>query len=186
MEKIKLDRNVFIPMPVCLVGCLFQDRANFMAAGWVSRVNADPPQIGIGISRAHATAEGIAEHRAFSVCFPGRSLADKTDYCGLFSGKKVDKSKVFELFFGELKSAPLIAEAPLNLECSLVQTIEAPTNFFFIGEIRAAYAGSKFLQNGKLDPKKADYLFLTMPDNTYWTLGDPVGKAWSIGKRLKR
>ncbi len=185
MDQIKLDRNVFIPMPVCLVGCLFKDRVNFMAVGWVSRVNADPPQIGIGINRAHATAEGILEKGAFSVCFPGRNLAEKTDYCGLVSGKKVDKSKLFEIFFGDLKSAPMIAEAPLNLECTLVQSIEAPTNFFFIGEIKNAYAGSKYLQNGSLDPKKADYIFLTVPDNTYWGLGEPVGKAWSIGKRLK-
>jgi flavin reductase (DIM6/NTAB) family NADH-FMN oxidoreductase RutF len=46
MNNIKIDNNVFIPMPVTLVGCLLKGRANFMTAGWVSRVNANPPWIG--------------------------------------------------------------------------------------------------------------------------------------------
>ena len=186
MQQIKLDKNVFIPMPVSLVGCMLGERANFMAVGWVSRVNADPPQIGIGINRAHATVDGILKNRTFSVCFPGRPLAGKTDYCGIVSGRKADKSNLFSLFFGELKTAPMIEEAPLNLECALVQTIEAPTNFFFIGEIKGAYAEAQCVQKGNVDPVKAEYFFLTMPDNTYWSLGEPVGKAWSIGKELKR
>ena len=92
MNNIKIDNNVFIPMPVTLVGCLLKGKANFMAAGWVSRVNANPPWIGIGIGRVHATAEGIFENKSFSVCFPNSADIVKTDYCGIVSGKKVDKS----------------------------------------------------------------------------------------------
>jgi len=184
MNNIKIDNNVFIPMPVTLVGCLLKGKANFMAVGWVSRVNANPPWIGIGIGRAHATAEGIIENKCFSICFPNRADLAKTDYCGIVSGKKVDKSSLFTLFYGDLKTAPMIDEASLNLECSLVQTIEGPTNYFFVGEIKGAYASQKCLENGKVNSAKADFLLLTMPDNSYWSLGEAVGQAWSIGKKL--
>jgi flavin reductase (DIM6/NTAB) family NADH-FMN oxidoreductase RutF len=96
----------------------------------------------------------------------------------------VDKSSLFTLFYGDLKTAPMINEASLNLECSLVQTIEGPSNYFFIGEIKGAYAVSECLEDGRISPKKAGYLILTIPDNNYWTLGEFVGKAWNIGKQL--
>jgi len=65
-----------------------------------------------------------------------------------------------------------------------VQTIEGPTNYFFVGEIKGAYASQKCLENGKVNSAKADFLLLTMPDNSYWSLGEAVGQAWSIGKKL--
>ncbi len=186
MNNIKIDNNVFIPMPVTLVGCMIQGKANFMTAGWVTRVNANPPWIGAGINRSHATPEGIIASRSFSICFPGREDLVKTDYCGIVSGAKADKSSVFNVFFGDLKTAPLIDGASLNLECSLVQTIEGPTNYFFIGEIKGAYASPNCLVNGRIDPVKADYLLLTMPDNNYWSLGESAGKAWNIGKQFMK
>jgi flavin reductase (DIM6/NTAB) family NADH-FMN oxidoreductase RutF len=166
MDKVKIDNNVFIPMPVTLIGCLLKGKANFMTAGWVSRVNANPPHIGIGIHRSHATTEGIIENNTFSVCFPDRTTILQVDYCGIVSGKDTDKSKLFTPFYGELKTAPMIEEASLNLECSLVQT------------------SPECHENGRINPKKADYLLLTMPDNTYWTLGESIGQAWQIGRQL--
>ena len=186
MDNVKIDNNVFVPMPVTLVGCLIKGKANFMAAGWVSRVNANPPWIGVGIQRSHATAEGILENNSFSMCFPNRSDIAKTDYCGMVSGRTVDKSSLFTLFYGDLETAPMIDEASLNLECSLVKTIEGPSNYFFVGEIKGAYASQGCLENGRINPVKADYLLLTMPDNTYWSLGESVGQAWSIGKHLMK
>ncbi len=184
MDKVKIDNNVFIPMPVTLIGCLLKGKANFMTAGWVSRVNANPPHIGIGINRSHATLEGIIENNTFSVCFPDRTSILQVDYCGIVSGKDTDKSKLFTPFYGELKTAPMIEEASLNLECSLVQTIDGASNYFFIGEIKGAYASPECYENSNINPKKAGYLLLTMPDNTYWTLGESIGQAWQMGRQL--
>jgi flavin reductase (DIM6/NTAB) family NADH-FMN oxidoreductase RutF len=184
MKHVKIDQNVFIPMPVTLVGSLLKGKANFMAAGWVSRVNAKPPWIGIGIGRLHATAEGIIENSSFSICFPRRDKLLQTDYCGIVSGRNTDKSGLFTLFYGDLQTAPMIGEASLNMECSLVRTIECPSNYFFIGEIKGAYASPQCLENGRVNPKDAGFLLLTMPDNTYWSLGESAGKAWHMGKEL--
>jgi flavin reductase (DIM6/NTAB) family NADH-FMN oxidoreductase RutF len=184
--KINIGNNVFVyPMPVTLVGTEVEGKANFMAVGWISRVNGNPPYIGIGINKNHYTAKGILENGAFSINFPSTDIIEKTDYCGLVSGRKEDKSELFEVFYGKLEAAPMIKECPLNLECGLVNTIEFPTHYFFVGEILAAYSEEKYLTEGKPDIKKMDPLLLTMPDNSYWTVGYHKGEAWKIGKNLK-
>jgi flavin reductase (DIM6/NTAB) family NADH-FMN oxidoreductase RutF len=108
------------------------------------------------------------------------------DYCGIASGKNTDKSGVFEVFYGDLKTAPMIKECPVNLECKLVQTIELPTHYLFIGEIVASYADEQFLSTGKPDMQKINPLLLTMPDNHYWLIGKEAGHAWSDGKKLMK
>jgi flavin reductase (DIM6/NTAB) family NADH-FMN oxidoreductase RutF len=187
MGRISIGTNVFVyPNPVALLGAMVEGKVNFMALGWVSRVNADPPWIGVGVYRGHHTAKGIRETGTFSVNVPSADLMEAVDYCGLVSGSKTDKSGVFECFFGELKTAPLIAACPLCLECRLVQTVELPTNDWFIGEIVSAWAEETCLTGGKPDIRKINPLLLTMPDNRYWTVGPEAGKAWSAGaERVK-
>jgi len=184
MNQVKLRNNVFIPMPVSLVGTTVKDKVNFMAVGWVTRVNANPPMIAIGIGRQHYTSDAIIETKEFSVCFPTAKMIKVTDYCGLVSGKKVDKSNVFEIFFGEKTAAPMIEDCPLNLECRMAHTMTLPTNNLFIGEIVGAYAQRKCITDNALNFKEIDPVLLTMPDNTYWNLGAELGKAWKIGKEL--
>lgn len=184
MDKIQIEQNFFIPMPVVLVGTQVSGIANFMAVGWCTRANASPPMLVCGIANRHYTPKGIAETKTFSVNIPSSDLLDKTDYCGLVSGEKVDKSETFEIFYGSLKTAPMIRECPVSLECRLIQIVPLPTNSLYIGEIVSAYADGRVIKDGKLDFSKIDPLFLTMPDNRYWTLGKHAGDAWSAGKKL--
>jgi flavin reductase (DIM6/NTAB) family NADH-FMN oxidoreductase RutF len=137
-----------------------------------------------GIGNHHYTPKGITETRTFSINIPSTDLLEKTDYCGLVSGEKTDKSHVFDVFYGSLKTAPMITECPVNLECRLVQTVPLPTNTLFIGEIVGGYADSRVIKDGKPDFQGINPLLLTMPDNRYWTLGSPAGNAWSAGKKL--
>lgn len=184
MEKQQIHNNFFIPMPVVLVGTQVSGKANFMTVGWCARANANPPMIVCGIGNHHYTPKGIMETKTFSVNIPSAGLLEKTDYCGLVSGEKVDKSGVFDVFYGSLKTAPMIKECPVSLECRLVQTVPLPTNSLYIGEIVGAYADGRIIKEGKPDFPEIDPLFLTMPDNRYWTLGKYAGDAWSAGKKL--
>jgi flavin reductase (DIM6/NTAB) family NADH-FMN oxidoreductase RutF len=184
MEKQQIQNNFFIPMPVVLVGTQVNGKANFMTVGWCARANANPPMIACGIGNHHFTPKGIAETKTFSVNIPSSGLLEKTDYCGLVSGDKTDKSKVFDVFYGMLKTAPMIRECPVSLECRLVQVVPLPTNSLYIGEIVGAYADGDILRSGKPDFPEIDPLFLTMPDNRYWTLGKHAGDAWNAGKNL--
>jgi len=186
MDKVRLDPAQYLPMPVTLVGAMVEGKANFMAAAWVTRVGYKPPHIGVSINHRQYTGQGIREAKTFSICLPGPSLVEKADYCGLVSGRKVDKAALFDVFYGELTTAPMIRECPLCLEARLTQVVELPSNGFFIGEIVAAWADGEILTGGVPDADKYRPLVLTMPDNRYHTLGDVVAEAWSVGKALKK
>jgi len=103
----------------------------------------------------------------FSINLPTVDMIEKTDYAGLVAGKHVDKSDLFEVFYGELKSAPMISECPLTIECKLSQTVDLPIHSFFIAEIINIYTEDVFLSEGKPDIMKIRPFLLTMSDNNY-------------------
>jgi flavin reductase (DIM6/NTAB) family NADH-FMN oxidoreductase RutF len=71
------------------------------------------------------------------------------------------------------------------MECKLVDIAESGSNEIFIGEIIGTYTDERFLTDGNLDFRKMRPLILSQPDTAYWRLGEPVAKAWNIGKRYK-
>ena len=186
MEKINLGSTIpAYPMPVSLVGTHVNGKPNFMAVAWLSMVSYKPPRIAIALGKGHYTNPGIKENKTFSVCLPSEDMVEITDYCGIVSGKKTDKSEIFDVFYGELKTAPMISECPLSMECKLVETVESSLNEIFIGEIVGIYTEEMFLTDEKLDFKKMKPLILSQPDTLYWRLGEPIAKAWNIGKKYK-
>jgi flavin reductase (DIM6/NTAB) family NADH-FMN oxidoreductase RutF len=66
-----------------------------------------------------------------------------------------------------------------------VEIVESSLNEIFIGEIVATYTEERFMTDGKLDFKKMKPFILSQPDTSYWRLGEPMAKAWNIGKRYK-
>jgi flavin reductase (DIM6/NTAB) family NADH-FMN oxidoreductase RutF len=173
------------PMPVSLVGAHVDGKPNFLAVAWFSMVTYKPPMIGIALGRGHHTNPGIRENKAFSVCLPSEQMVSLTDFCGIVSGKKTDKSAVFSLFYGELKTAPLIEDCPVCVECKLAQIVEIGLNELFIGEIVGVYTEEKYLTDGKLDFTKMKPIILSQPDTSYWALGQQFAKAWNVGKKYK-
>jgi flavin reductase (DIM6/NTAB) family NADH-FMN oxidoreductase RutF len=187
MNKIKIDNGAafLYPMPVVLAGAVVENKVNFMAIGWISRVNIKPPLIAI-TSGPHYTNAGIEANKAFSINIPDVSLIEKTDYCGLVSGNRADKSQIFDVFYGELEKAPLIRECPVCIACTLYEAVKLPTHMLYIGEIKEVFTEEKYMTDSKLDIKKINPFTLTMPDNNYWSVGENLGKAWHIGKNLKK
>jgi len=187
MDKIKIDRSAafLYPMPMVLVGSVLEGRANFMAVGWVSRVNFKPPLFAIALG-PHHTNKGIDENREFSINIPDDSLIEKTDYCGLVSGSNTDKSELFNVFYGESDKVPLIEECPVCMSCSVYDAVKLPSNTLYIGEPKEVFTQEKYMTDNQLDIKKINPFTLTMPDNHYWSVGENLGKAWNIGKNLKK
>jgi len=185
MEKVSIGTNATIcPMPITLIGSIVNNLPNFMTVAFISRVNMAPPLISMALNKGSATRGAVLETRTFSVNFPTADMVEKADYCGIVSAKKIDKSGLFEVFYGSLPKAPMIRECPLSFECNVVETHDFKTHTCFIGEIVATHLDKSCLTDGKPDPEKINPLVLTMPDNRYWTLGKPVGSAWSAGKAL--
>ena len=185
MSKINVGTNISAyPMPVTLLGTKINNKVNFMTLAWITRVNGNPPLFGVGINKVHHTNEGITENKTFSINFPSEEMMAETDYCGLVSGKRKDKSEVFDVFYGELENAPMIKDCSVNIECELFKLVDLPTHHLFIGEVKAVYTEKKYLTDNKLDIKKINPFVLTMPDNNYWKIGGKIGKAWNDGKNF--
>jgi flavin reductase (DIM6/NTAB) family NADH-FMN oxidoreductase RutF len=172
-------------MPVSLVGAHVEGKPNFLAVAWFSMVSHKPPRIAIALGKGHHTNPGIKENESFSLCLPSVDMVEQTDYCGIVSGKKTDKSEIFDVFYGELKTAPMVKECPLCMECRLVETVESGLNEIFIGEITGLFTEERYMTEGKPDFVKMKPLILSQPDTSYWNLGQPVAKAWNVGKKYK-
>ena len=186
MDKINLGSTIpAYPMPVSLVGALVDGKPNFLAVAWFTMVSYKPPRIAIALGKGHFTNPGIKENKTFSISLPSEEMVEITDFCGIVTGKNTDKSEIFDLFYGQLKTAPLIKECPLSMECKLVDTVVSGVNEIFIGEIVGTYTEEKFMKEDKLDFSKMKPLILSQPDTAYWSLGEPIAKAWSVGKKYK-
>ena len=187
MEKIAIGAKTFLyPMPTTLVGANVRGKPNFLTVAYCGIVQHSPAMIAVESSKTHYTNAGIKENGTFSVNIPSEEMVKITDYCGIVSGKTVDKSTLFETFYGTLGTAPMIKECPINLECKLVQTLDyGGTGEIFIGEIVEAYSEERYLTNGLPDIKKIKPIIFSMHDNNYWKIGEHLGRAWNIGKNFK-
>jgi flavin reductase (DIM6/NTAB) family NADH-FMN oxidoreductase RutF len=107
--------------------------------------------ISLSMAKVHYTNIGIKENGTFSVNIPSIEMVKETDHCGLVSGKNVDKSRLFENFYGKLKSAPMVKKCPINMECRLMKTVDFPQHDLFIGEIVATYCDEQYITNGVVD-----------------------------------
>jgi flavin reductase (DIM6/NTAB) family NADH-FMN oxidoreductase RutF len=188
-NKINLGATVaaYSPCPVILVGANVKGKPNFLPIGWFTGAGFKPPKLAVVSGKVHYTNQGIKENKTFSVCIPSEDMIEATDYCGCVSGSKMDKSTIFVVFYGKLKTAPMIAECPINLECRLDKVIDIGQYEIFIGGILSTYTEEKYLINGTVDLKKTrPFLLSPCPlDLEYYTMGEPIGKAWSVGKNFK-
>lgn len=182
MTKQKLGAKPYLfPMPCTLIGAQIEGKPNFMLAAFVGIMNFKPPMIGCGLLPKHYTCKGIEANRTFSVNIPSEEMVAKADYCGLVSGQSEDKSKLFEVYYGELRTAPLIQECPVALECSLVKVIPLGNDTLYLGEIKEIYCGEDAMTNGKPDIKKIKPFVFTFPDNGLYSIGPQIGTGWKTG-----
>jgi flavin reductase (DIM6/NTAB) family NADH-FMN oxidoreductase RutF len=187
MKTIFEQKNLFcLPWTQTILGTHLEGRVNYMALDWLTRVNFKPALLGICVNKGNGSHDAIVETGEFSINVPSTDMVEITDYSGLVSGKHIDKSELFEVFYGELKAAPLIQECPLNIECRVTQRVDLPTNSFFVAEIVNIYCDDVFLTESKPDITKIKPFVLTMPDNRFWALGDCVGRAWHAGKKFRK
>jgi len=183
MEKIKLGpQTLLYPMPAVLVGAKVNESPNFMTVAWCGIAAGKPPAISAALRKDRYTLKGIRENGSFSVNIPSSDMVKKTDFCGIYSGKNKDKSQIFKTFYGELKTAPLIEECPVNLECKAIHYLDLGSHTMVVGEIIETYINEGCLSDGKGDPDKIDPLIYIPGTMKYHRLGDFIAPAFEIGK----
>jgi flavin reductase (DIM6/NTAB) family NADH-FMN oxidoreductase RutF len=184
MKKTLGALNCLYPMPTTLVGATVDGKPNFITIAHVGIM--DFVSISLGMAKIHYTNAGIKANRTFSVNIPGAALVKETDYCGIVSGKNTDKARLFEVFYGRLKTAPMIKECPINMECKLIQVVDFPKHDIFIGEIVETYCDEECLTEGVVDFARVHPMLFVMSDKGYYKMGERLAGAWHIGKELKK
>ena len=187
MEKIKLGpRAIIYPMPALLVGACREGKANFTTVAWGGVVCATPPLVAISLRHYRHTYKGIKENGSFSINIPSVEQVAETDFCGIVSGSKTDKVQAcrFDVYYGQLKTAPMITECPVNLECSLFQIESLGSHALVIGEVVECYITDSCITDGHPDAQKIQPIIYG--DRDYFAFGQAIGKAFKIGRRLKQ
>ena len=175
--------NALYPTPTALVGAAVNGKPNFITIAHIGIMTHN--HISLGMGKIHYTNAGIKENKTFSVCLPSESLIVETDYCGIMTGKKTDKAVLFDIFYGELKTAPMIQQCGVCMECRLSRIVDFPTHDVFIGEIVQTYADESVLSGKHVDISKLKPLLFDMSSKKYWSLGSEIATCWNIGKQLK-
>jgi flavin reductase (DIM6/NTAB) family NADH-FMN oxidoreductase RutF len=186
MGKVQTDfKGLRYPLPVTLVGATVKGKPNYLTIAFFAILSHLPPIISVSLYKNHYSVKGIKENGAFSVNIPSADMVKATDYCGIVSGRKVDKSNLFKSFYGQLNTAPMIEECPLNFECKLFRTIETGNNLIFLGEVVSVYANEEVLIEGVPDIRGIDPLVLFGSVYHSWKFGPDIAGAYRIGKKLK-
>ena len=173
-------------MPAVLVGAEIDGRANFMTVAWCGIAAQTPPAIAVAIRKQRYTLKGIDANGAFSVNVPSAKMMKQVDYCGIYSGNKIDKSEVFTVARGDFTGVPLVEECPLNLECKVVHRLDLGSHTLVVGEIVQTHVSRDCLDESgrKVLPDRIDPLVYTPSSQQYRRLGEAVGKAFHDGRQL--
>ncbi len=186
MDKAKIGAGPYLyPMPAVLAGAIVDGKPNYLAVGFAGAMNIKPPVVYISVNSKHHTTKGIRDHGCYSINIPSASMIAAVDYCGIHSGREVDKSELFTNFFGELEKAPMIAECPVNLECRVIQEIPfGDADIAFIAEVVETYCSVSCLTGKKPDMAKVNAPVFSVFDRSYYATGEKIGQGWRIGKEF--
>ncbi len=173
MEKTVWKGTVLTsPVPPVMVTCGNSEKANIITVAWTGTVNTKPPMTYISVRPERYSYPIIKETGEFVINLTSVSLVEKADYCGIYTGAKVDKFSQCGLTMQSASKVetPLIAESPVNLECVVRNVIPLGTHDMFLAEIIAVDIDSALVDgNGKLRLEKAGLAAFAHGD--YYALG---------------
>jgi len=179
-EDIRLDPTALLsPVPVAMVSCRDMDsgKTNIITLAWIGVACSEPPTISAAISPKRHSYEIIRASGEFVVNLVDKGLAESCDYCGVRSGRDVDKFQAcgLEPIPAEgMKYAPAIAQSPLSLSCRVVRIVEIGSHDLFLGEVVGIRTASRLMdESGRLRLDQAD--LVAFNHGEYFALGNCLG-----------
>lgn len=181
--------NMLYPLPAVMVSCAREgEKPNIITLAWVGTVCSDPAMVSISVRPERYSYDIIRETGEFVINLTTQELAYATDYCGVKSGRNVDKFAELHLHPGKaekLKAAPLIEESPVNIECRVTEIKELGSHHMFLAEVLAVDVDEAYLdKNGKFQLNETG--LLAYSHGEYFTLGKKCGGfGYSVRKKRK-
>jgi flavin reductase (DIM6/NTAB) family NADH-FMN oxidoreductase RutF len=170
--------------PTVMIGVDVEDKPDFTTVAWTGVAASVPPSVTIALQHHRHSLKGVRQHMVFSINIPSAEQVKETDYCGMASGRRVDKAADcrFKVFYGKVKHAPFIEQCPINNSCEVVQILNLGSHELIVGKIVESHVSEECLTNGMLDPAKVNPFFFT--GFGYYTVGQYLGNAFGCGKEI--
>lgn len=189
MKQSRGAKTIVFPTPVFIIGAYDSEgKPNMMAVAWGGICCSRPPSIAISLRAATHTHASITARQAFTVNIAPERYVAEADYVGIVSGRDVDKFARTGLtpVQSELVDAPYIAEYPVVLECKLSHILELGLHTLFVGEILDVKAeASVYDEDGRISIEKVRPLLWAPDGGGYYGIGQYLGPAFKIGKRVE-
>lgn len=174
------------PIPATLVSCGTVDKPNVITIAWTGILNTKPPKTYISIRPSRHSYNIIKESGEFVINLPPASLVRELDYCGIRTGRCVDKFKVCNLkaIPSHAVSAPTVENCFISLECKVSDIIEMGSHHVFIANIVNVSADDSIVdENGRLCFERAD--LLAYIHGEYFSIGKRIGSFGFSQKQKK-
>ena len=181
--------NMLYPLPAVLVSVADREgNANLFTVAWTGTICSDPPMVSISVRPERYSYHMIEDTGEFVINLTTGDLAYATDYCGVKSGRDVDKWREMKLtpVPAEHVGAPLVAESPVHLECRVTQKLELGTHHMFLAKVLSVHADERYMdENGRFHLNSAKPLVYS--HGRYLTVGEEIGKfGYSVQKKRKQ
>lgn len=186
-KQIWKPGNMLYPVPAVMVSCADRaGRTNIITVAWAGTVCTNPPMLSISVRPERFSYGLLRDSGEFAVNLVGRSLARACDWCGVKSGRDVDKWAEMGLTpepAETLEHAPVIAESPVNIECAVRDVLELGSHHLFLAEVRAVRVDERLIDEaGKLHLERAN--LVAYSHGEYFDLGRSLGTfGYSVRKK---
>ena len=178
--------NMVYPLPAVMVSCRDKDgNDNIITVAWTGTICTNPAMAYISVRPERHSYNMIKETGEFVINLTTKDLVYATDYCGVKSGRDVDKFKECKLTKEDAVyvNVPMIKESPVNIECKVERIDELGSHHMFVAKVMAVHADEKYMdEKGKFDLAKADLIVYSHGE--YHSMGEKLGTfGYSIKKK---
>ena len=189
-KQIWKPGNMLYPLPAVMVSTADKKgRDNIITVAWTGTVCTDPAMLYISVRPERYSYHMLCDSGEFAVNLTTDRLAKAADWCGVRSGRDVDKWKEMHLTRGKaekLQFAPVIKESPVNLECRVSEIKELGSHHMFLAKVLAVQVDEDYMKkNGKFELNSTG--LIAYSHGEYFSLGESHGRfGWSVKKEKKR
>ena len=187
MSKTMWKPGTFIyPIPAVMVSCGDMEKSNIITVAWTGILNTNPAMCYISVRPERYSYNIIKETGEFVINLTSKDLAFATDWCGVKSGRDVDKFKEMKLTkeMCNFVKCPAISESPVSIECRVKEVKELGSHHMFIAEVLSINADEKFIdEKGAFDISKCN--LVAYANGKYFELGEQVRKIWIFSSEEK-
>lgn len=178
--------NMLYPLPVVMVSCNRKgEKPNIATVAWTGTICSDPAMVSISVRPERYSHDIIEETGEFVINLVTKDLTYATDYCGVRSGRDVDKFKEMNLtpLPSKMIDAVGIEESPVNIECKVVEVKKLGSHDMFIAEVVNVTVDDRYMdENNKFNLNDSD--LVAYSHGEYFTLGEKIGTfGYSVRKK---